>query len=65
MEIPSNKLSCWKLCKSYSDSFNNNCNWFSYSNDSAKCQLYETCPEIDETLQYVSGQKECQYDSKY
>ena len=27
------------------------------------CLLYETCPEIDETIQYyISGQKECQYD---
>ena len=59
MQFLSTKLSCWSLCKS-----TENCNWFSYSATPVDhCRLYETCPEIDETLQwYISGQKECQYD---
>ena len=60
MEFSSNKLSCLSLCKS-----TENCNWFSYANDSVErypCYLYETCPEIDENRQFISGQKECKYD---
>ena len=58
MEFSSNKLACWSLCKSTDD-----CNWFSYGNDSVNpCHLYETCPEIEENPQFISGQKECKYD---
>ena len=49
---------CWDLCKKFEG-----CNWFSF--DIAKdriCQMFETCPKIDSNWQFVSGQKECEYD---
>ena len=49
-------MTCWSLCKSTED-----CNWFSYGADN-QCHLFETCPEIEEIPQFISGQKECKYD---
>ena len=37
------------------------CTWFSYNTQSWNCILYRTCPEIEESDQFLSGQKDCQY----
>ena len=37
------------------------CGWVSYDVESQNCFLFETCPEIEENDQYVSGQSECEY----
>ena len=51
---------CWTLCNSFEG-----CNWYSF--DIAKdsiCQMFETCPEIESNWLFVSGQKECEYDTE-
>merc|ERR1719433_1155058 len=55
------KIACWSLCKS-----TDGCTWFSFNTAGDQtCILLEDCPEIEENLQFVSGQKECNYGGQY
>ena len=50
------KNSCLELCKNEIL-----CTWFSYNSIGKYCDLFESCPEIDEESPFISGQKECPY----
>ena len=50
------KNSCLELCKNEIL-----CTWFSYNSIGKYCDLFESCPEIDEETLFISGQKECPY----
>ena len=53
----SDKVACWSWCQSVTD-----CNWFSYDKTKSQtCILFGNCPEIEENLQFISGQKDCHY----
>jgi hypothetical protein len=53
-------VACLSLCKSTAG-----CSWFSFHTIiDQTCILFEDCPEIESNPQFVSGQKECDYDCK-
>ena len=62
-EFALDKERCWAKCKSF-----DSCNWFSFialpgAKDSI-CQMFETCSKIESNWLFVSGQKECKYDTE-
>ena len=59
-DVAVDKAGCWSICKS-----TKGCNWFSFDTAVDQiCILFETCREIESNPQFVSGQKECQYDQE-
>ena len=54
-----NANECLDLCKTVDQ-----CTWFSFNSDDSLCNLYQTCPTLDETCtSCVTGQKECKLKS--
>ena len=60
LDAAKSKNDCWIRCRN-----DGKCNWFSFDLEDMDCLLFTTCPEIQATSKFISGQKECDYSTQY